>query len=182
MKRTRRLSRAALPILAALVLALVGVGSNAVAIDPTGTLTAFGFTGDIEGALRGNQTMSLEVAPGTYTAIETEKEGWELSAIACTDEDSSGDVADRTATFDVAAGDVVKCTFTNTEIEVLPSRIDREMPRPDVQVAPAKVRAAVEAIPFTGFDPAPWIAAAITLLMAGGVTLATAGRMRGPRI
>jgi uncharacterized repeat protein (TIGR01451 family) len=51
------------------------------------------------------------VEPGTYTVIETVLPEWDLTAIACSDSDSTG--SGNTATFKVDPGEVVTCTFTN---------------------------------------------------------------------
>jgi len=53
------------------------------------------------------------VSPGTYTVTEGPSGEHQLSAISCDDVDSNGDLASRTATINVAAGETVRCTFTN---------------------------------------------------------------------
>jgi len=81
------------------------------------TTTEFVFTGAVATTLRNNQQSSLiAVNPGTYTVTEAGKDGWVLGGITCSGDptgNSTGDVATRTATFNVAAGEVVTCTFTN---------------------------------------------------------------------
>jgi hypothetical protein len=57
------------------------------------------------------------VAPGVYTVTESDPSegGFSLADVSCDDADSSGNVATRTATIDVAAGELVRCTFRNFE-------------------------------------------------------------------
>ena len=89
--------------------------------DPASAGTAFDFTTNAPGsaafALAHGEEDSRFVPAGTYTAAETNpgdpKPGYRLSAIACDDGDSSGDVGSGEATYQLAAGEVVKCTFTN---------------------------------------------------------------------
>jgi hypothetical protein len=65
-------------------------------------------------------TMSFVVAPGVHTVTELppgpDLSGADLASIVCVDptDNSSGDVATATATFDVAPGEHLTCTFTNT--------------------------------------------------------------------
>ncbi len=57
------------------------------------------------------------VTPGTYTVTENDPSslGFTLGDVSCDGANSSGDVSARTATIDVAAGEVVTCTFRNLE-------------------------------------------------------------------
>ena len=64
---------------------------------------------------RQQRHVSRDVAPGQYTSTEAAKAGWDLTSLSCDDANSVGSVANRQATFDVAAGEVVTCTFTNTK-------------------------------------------------------------------
>ena len=82
---------------------------------PDGDPQSFSFAGDVGGNLRDGQQASLDVAPGTYSSTEPVPAGWDLTSITCDDGDSSGDIGTATATFNIAAGEVVKCTFTNTK-------------------------------------------------------------------
>jgi plastocyanin len=43
-------------------------------------------------------------------------DGWKLIDIACDDQNSKGDLATKTATFHLEAGETVKCTFTNQKL------------------------------------------------------------------
>ncbi len=77
---------------------------------------SFDFSGTPSGTISQNGgTISANVEPGQYTSTEATKDGWDLTSVTCDDENSSGDLGDRTATFDVQAGETVTCTFTNTK-------------------------------------------------------------------
>jgi hypothetical protein len=82
---------------------------------PSTSTQAFAFTGDVAGTIGNNGTLTLSVAPGTYTSTEALLAGWDLTSISCTDSDSSGSTGTRQATFVVAAGENVTCTFTNRQ-------------------------------------------------------------------
>jgi plastocyanin len=41
--------------------------------------------------------------------------GWELTKLECSDDNSTGNIGERKATFNVEAGETVTCTFTNTK-------------------------------------------------------------------
>lgn len=57
----------------------------------------------------------VSLAPGLYTlvAADMSADGYVLDAIACSDADSSGARASRTATVNLAADEAVTCTFTS---------------------------------------------------------------------
>ena len=55
----------------------------------------------------------MDVEPGSHPITETELAGWRTSNILCDDSDSTGDLATQTATVRLAAGEVVRCLFTN---------------------------------------------------------------------
>ncbi|MFH0820121.1 MAG: hypothetical protein V1892_03755, partial [bacterium] len=76
---------------------------------------SFTFTGDVAGSLSNNQTATAQVVPGTYHSTETVLTGWDLTNITCNDSDSSGVISTGVATFNVAAGEDVTCTFINTK-------------------------------------------------------------------
>jgi hypothetical protein len=83
--------------------------------NPDGAPDNFGFSGDAAGHIKdGEQIVVGNLLPGTYTARETASRVWSLTSIVCDDGNSSGDVNTRTATFQLEAGETVKCTFTNT--------------------------------------------------------------------
>ncbi|HUG64693.1 MAG TPA: hypothetical protein VMK83_05695 [Gaiellaceae bacterium] len=76
----------------------------------------FAFTGHAAGTIGDDEQIVVpNLVPGTYTSTESAAEGWLLTAIECDDEDSSGNVGTRTATFDVDPGENVRCTFTNVQ-------------------------------------------------------------------
>ncbi|MDY6876711.1 MAG: GEVED domain-containing protein [Chloroflexota bacterium] len=84
--------------------------------DPDGAPDDFAFTGDAEGAISDGEQIVVEgLQPGTYTSQETVPSGWDLAAIVCDDNNSSGSLSNRTATFRLEAGEIVKCTFTNIQ-------------------------------------------------------------------
>ena len=76
--------------------------------DPSANLSADNFTRKDNEAAK-----SFSVEPGSYTVTELAEAGWDLTDIDCSDANSSGD--GPTATFIVAAGEVVTCTFTNVK-------------------------------------------------------------------
>ncbi len=69
----------------------------------------------------GEQNFNAVIPSGTYTVAETVPAGWRLTQIDCSDTDSTdtgqvpGGVGSSTATINVAAGESVTCTFTNTK-------------------------------------------------------------------
>jgi hypothetical protein len=85
--------------------------------DPNGATGSFTFTGDAAGSIGdGGQITVSNLAPGTYTSTEASPSpSFDLKSIVCNDSDSSGSVATATATFNLQAGETVKCTFTNTQ-------------------------------------------------------------------
>jgi len=56
------------------------------------------------------------VSPGTHTVVESALAGWDLTDLTCVDptQNSSGNVGTGTAGINVAAGETVVCTFTNS--------------------------------------------------------------------
>jgi hypothetical protein len=84
--------------------------------DPTSATDKFTFTGDAAGDIGNAGTIGpVSVAPGTYYSTEAAKSGWDLTAINCSDSDSTGSTSTRKATFIVAAGENVTCTFNNRQ-------------------------------------------------------------------
>ena len=87
---------------------------------PAGDLTQFGFSTSLPGDppfnLAGGAQRSYDVRPGTYTASQEHESGFRLDSVACTNSDSTGDTADRIATFEVGPGETVTCTFLNRAI------------------------------------------------------------------
>lgn len=82
--------------------------------NPVGDPGTFDFTGDLTGTIGDGGTLEKDVAPGTYTATESVPSGWALTDLSCDDDDSSGDAGSATATYHVAPGETVTCTFENT--------------------------------------------------------------------
>lgn len=83
---------------------------------PDGDQTEFTFAGDVEAILSDGESATVgQLEPETYSATELVPEGWDLTDISCDDDDSTGDIGTGTATFNVAAGEDVICTFTNTQ-------------------------------------------------------------------
>jgi len=84
--------------------------------DPDGAPDSFTFSGGAAGTISdGQQIVVSGLQPGTYTSTEIEPAGWDLTSIVCDDNNSSGDVNTRTATFRLEAGETVKCTFYNEQ-------------------------------------------------------------------
>jgi hypothetical protein len=82
--------------------------------DPDGAPDMFTFTGDAAGTISDGEWIEVEgLQPGIYTSQETLPEDWDLVAIECDDDNSSGDLETRTATFQLEAGETVVCTFHN---------------------------------------------------------------------
>src|SRR6266542_4644681 len=80
---------------------------------PNGDPATFGFTGEINATLGDGQSDGKDVDAGTYTVSETALAGWTLTDITCNDNNSTD--AGNTATFNVEAGETVRCVFTNTK-------------------------------------------------------------------
>ncbi|MGH3138025.1 MAG: prealbumin-like fold domain-containing protein, partial [Gaiellaceae bacterium] len=79
-----------------------------------GGTDTFEFTGTPAGSISvDGGTISADVAPGQYTTTELPTAGWNLGSISCDDENSSGSISKRTATFNVEEGETVTCTFRN---------------------------------------------------------------------
>jgi len=92
------------------------------ATSPTGG-TGFGFTSNVPGTTSftlndGENRTINSVVPGSYTVSENAPSGYSLTGLSCTDptNNSTVNVGTRTATINVAAGETVDCTFTNTQI------------------------------------------------------------------
>ncbi len=87
---------------------------------PDGDPTRFDFTTSAAGSpsfkLSDGQTEARDVKPGTYTAGEATASGFRLDDVACDDADSTGDKPSRTATYRIAPGETVTCTFLNRTI------------------------------------------------------------------
>lgn len=94
-------------------------GSITVVKEIVGTNKDFSFTDDITASLGDGESETVSVAPGSYTVTEGADAAYDLTSIVCDDGDSTSDINTRTATFNVAAGENVTCTFTNSELPTL---------------------------------------------------------------
>ena len=66
---------------------------------------SFTFTGDATGTITdGGQIVVSGLPPGAYQSVETVPAGWTLTQIVCDDTNSTGDVLDFTANFQLEAG------------------------------------------------------------------------------
>jgi hypothetical protein len=84
--------------------------------DPDGAPGSYTFSGDATGVISDDgQIIVSGLSPGSYTSTENDPDPFfELSDISCDDANSTANVATRTANFQVEAGEVVTCTFTNS--------------------------------------------------------------------
>ncbi len=83
----------------------------------TGTgLSGFSLDDDADSVLSNTQTFS-GLSAGTYTITEAEQSGFDLTGLVCVDPTSNStiDLSARSATINLAAGESVNCTFTNTK-------------------------------------------------------------------
>ncbi|HWQ33932.1 MAG TPA: hypothetical protein VNQ79_13865 [Blastocatellia bacterium] len=84
--------------------------------DPTGDPAQFTFGGDLSGSIGdGGMLMKDILLPGTYTTSETVPAGWDLTSITCSDPTNDSSGSGTTATYKVALGETVTCTFKNTK-------------------------------------------------------------------
>ena len=87
--------------------------------DPNGSTAQFDFdpAANLDAGpnfqLADGGSKSYDVDPGTYTVAELAKANWDLTSISCDDGDST--VSADTATFRIAAGETVTCTFNNRQ-------------------------------------------------------------------
>lgn len=102
--------------------------------------TGFSFTDNVPGST-GSFTLAdgatrefTNVAAGTYTVTEAVPSGYALTDVVCTDTDSIGNAFSRTATINLAGGELVTCTFRNLRTFTAPARFvfhlsgDQEVP------------------------------------------------------
>jgi hypothetical protein len=124
--------------------------------EPDGAVGSFTFTftGAPAGTISDNGQIMVPVVPGTYISTEVPVTGFDLASISCDDSDSTGNIAARTAIFNVDPGETVTCTFTNRQqVQVVaplgtPAALELDVARELVVRDRAKVRA-------TGTTPAP---------------------------
>jgi uncharacterized repeat protein (TIGR01451 family) len=92
---------------------------------PDGAAATFAFSGDAAGSIADNGRIVVSgLAPGTYTSTEAVIADWILTSVSCDDANSSGNLDSRTATFRLAAGETVTCTFTNAQRTIGSGAID----------------------------------------------------------
>ena len=88
---------------------------------PDGVGGSFQFTGVPSGTIPSNGTLVVSnLTPGTYTTTEVDPApDFDMTAVECDDgasvTASSGDPATRTAVFNLDPGEMVVCTFTNSQ-------------------------------------------------------------------
>jgi hypothetical protein len=83
---------------------------------PDNSPAIFDFIGDAAGSISDGDTITVpDLMTGTYYSTESGKVHWDLISITCSDTDSSGDLGTKTATFNLAPGETVTCTFTNRQ-------------------------------------------------------------------
>ena len=80
-------------------------------------LSSFSLDDDADGTLSNTQTFT-NLVPGSYTVTEGAVSGFNLTGIVCTDPSggTTTDTATRTASINLAAGETVTCTYTNTKL------------------------------------------------------------------
>jgi hypothetical protein len=87
---------------------------------PDGAVGTFNFTGDVAGTIGDNGTIVVSnLLPGNYSTTEVDPTPYILTNIACNDTNSFWNVTARSATFVLEPGEVVKCTFTDTNVLVV---------------------------------------------------------------
>ena len=143
---------------------------------------SFEFSGDITATLNDGQVSSpLIVSDGSYSATETVPTGWDTPAIACDDEDSSGDGA--TVTFNVDLETIV-CTFTNAQVPTTTTSTSTTTTTSSTttSVSPSTTTSAAtttsSTLPFTGVNPEITAGMALFLMATGGLVLALLTRRR----
>jgi hypothetical protein len=85
--------------------------------NPDGATGSFTFTGTAAGSISDDGQITVsDLVPGQYTSTEVDPTpAFDLTSISCDDANSSGSTSTRTATFNLEAGETVKCTFNNKQ-------------------------------------------------------------------
>ncbi len=106
---------------------LAGIVINKIAINGDATFT---YTSTIPGSATfditttggsGSQTFA-DLVPGIYTVTESPPPtGWEFTSLSCVDPSGDTTVVGSTASINLAQGETVTCTYTNTFIATLPA-------------------------------------------------------------
>jgi hypothetical protein len=87
---------------------------------PDGAAGNFTFTGNATGTISDNgQIIVSNLLPGNYSTTESDPAPFILTNIFCNDTNSFWNVTARTATFVLEPGEIVKCTFTDTNVLVV---------------------------------------------------------------
>jgi hypothetical protein len=82
--------------------------------EPDGNPRPFTFSGDAAGDISdGGLIVVSGLQPGAYSSTETVPSSWTLRQITCDATDSTVDLPNHTAHFQLEAGETVKCTFYN---------------------------------------------------------------------
>jgi fimbrial isopeptide formation D2 family protein len=82
----------------------------------SGALGAFNLDDDgNNGNTLSNTKTVTGLEPGSYAVTEAAAAGWDLTALSCNDGGTTTDLATRTATIDLDAGEDITCTYTNTK-------------------------------------------------------------------
>ncbi len=126
-------------------------------------------------ALGDGEIGSAELAPGTYGVGEEVPEGWLEPTVEC----STGDSGAGGASFEVAPGDEVTCTITNTresppEPAVTPADEPAVTPEPDPEPTPEDTPVGEDEGQATtdggggGIPPVVWILVALVFIGFGG--------------
>lgn len=87
-------------------------------LQPPGSAQTFEFSGALQGNIGHGGSLEADVQPGQYNVTEQPSGDWVVNSITCDDSDSFG--SGSTAVFNVAAGEVVSCTFINVEPAAIP--------------------------------------------------------------
>lgn len=88
---------------------------------PNASNQLFNFIGSqLSGNIKdGQKLVSNELAPGSYEVTEGNIQGWSLTNISCNDDQSTnpsqGNINERKAYYNLDSGEIVKCTFVNTQ-------------------------------------------------------------------
>ncbi len=87
---------------------------------PSGDTQSFTFTTTGSGYAGFNLTDAAApndqaLPPGTYSVTETVPAGWDLTGLTCSDPSNAPVRTGNKVTIDLAAGETVNCTFTNTK-------------------------------------------------------------------
>ncbi len=84
--------------------------------DPPGSPQQFNFSGDAQGDIGDDESIiRTNLTAGTYNVTELVPHGWRLDRIECDDGNSTVDVPNATASYQLEDDETVTCTFYNTQ-------------------------------------------------------------------